>query len=105
VLILNNASCHRSQELKDMCDKAGVVLEFLLLYSPDFNLIKESFLTLKTWVRRNRQLKEGFKDFDDFLKLIIKDFMEKKDARSYFRLVKIGIISEDESESDVSEIK
>jgi transposase len=80
VLILNNTSCHRSQELKDMCDEAGVVLEFLPPYSPDFNLIKESFLALKTWVRRNRQLEEGFKDFSDFLKLTIKDFIKRKDA-------------------------
>ena len=54
VLILDNASCHRSQELKEMCREAGVVLEFLPPYSPDFNPIKESFSALKAWIRRNR---------------------------------------------------
>jgi transposase len=63
-----------------MCNKAGVVLEFLPPYSLDFNPIKELFLALKAWVRRNRQLEEGFKDFNDFLKLAVKDFMEEKDA-------------------------
>jgi hypothetical protein len=44
-------------------------------------------------------------DFNDFLKLAVKDFIEKKDARGYFRSAEIGIISEDEGESDVSKIK
>jgi transposase len=104
VLILNNASCYRSQELKDICNEAKVVLEFLLSYSPDFNLIKESFLILKAWVRKNRQLKEGFEDFGDFLELAIKDFMKKKDARGYFRSAGIGLINEDKDKSEASEI-
>jgi transposase len=102
VLILNNTSCHRSQELKDMCNEVRVVLEFLSPYSPDFNLIKESFLALKAWVRKNHQLKEGFKDFSDFLELAIKDFMKEKDARGYFRSAKIGFISEDKDKSEAS---
>jgi transposase len=100
VLILDNASCYRSQELKDICDEAGVVLEFLPFYSPDFNLIEESFLALKAWVRRNRQLEEGFEDFGDFLELAVKDFMEGKNAHGYFRLAGIGVISEDEDEDE-----
>jgi transposase len=102
VLILNNASCHRSQELKDICNKAGVVLKFLPFYSPDFNLIKESFLVLKAWVRKIRQLEEGFEDFSDFLKLAIKDFIKEKDARGYFRLARIRFISEDKDKSEAS---
>jgi transposase len=103
VLILDNASCHRSQELKDMCNEAGVVLEFLPPYSPDFNPIEESFSALKAWVRRNRQLEEGFEDFGDFLELAVEDFMERKDAHGYFRSAGIGVISEDEDESDADE--
>ena len=30
----------------------GVLLRFLLLYSPNFNLIKESFRDLKVYIRR-----------------------------------------------------
>ena len=47
VLILNNASYYRSQELKDIYEEAGIVFEFLPPYSPDFNPIKESFSALK----------------------------------------------------------
>ena len=104
VLILDNASCHRSQELKDMCEEAGVVLEFLPPYSPDFNPIEESFSALKAWVRRNRQLVDGFQDFGDFLTLGVEEFMEGKDARGYFRSAGIGVESEDEGyETDAEE--
>jgi transposase len=74
VLIMDNTSCHRSQELKDMCDEVGVVLEFLPPYSPDFNPIEESFSALKAWVRKNRPPVEGFEDFGDFLKLAAEEF-------------------------------
>jgi transposase len=47
VLILDNASYHRSQELKDICKEAGIVLKFLPPYSPDFNPIKKLFSALK----------------------------------------------------------
>ena len=81
VLILNNAFCHRSQELKDICEEAGVVLEFLPPYSPDFNPIEESFSALKAWVRRNRQLVDSFEDFGEFLILGVEEFMEGKCQR------------------------
>lgn len=39
VIILDNASIHHNQELKDMCQEAGVLLEYLPPYSPDLNPI------------------------------------------------------------------
>jgi transposase len=71
-----------------------VVLKFLPLYSPDFNPVKELFLILKAWVRRNREIEESFKDFSDFLSLTIEDFIKGKDAQGYFRLCRIGVKSE-----------
>jgi transposase len=47
ILILNNTSYYRSQELKEIYKEAGIVLKFLSPYSLDFNLIKELFLALK----------------------------------------------------------
>lgn len=43
VIVLDNASIYRNQELKDMCEEAGVLLEFLPPYSPDYNPIEKSF--------------------------------------------------------------
>ena len=35
------------QELQEMCDEAGVRLEYVPPYSPDFNPIEEAFAELK----------------------------------------------------------
>jgi transposase len=84
-----------------MCREAGVVLEFLPPYSPDFNPIKESFSALKAWIRRNRQLIDSFEDFSEFLALGVEEFMNRKDARGYFRSAGIGINNrDDESENE-----
>jgi len=37
VLVLDNASIHKKQQLYDLCSEKGVQLEFLPPYSPDFN--------------------------------------------------------------------
>ena len=41
------------QRIKDMCADAGVLLDFLPPYSPDFNPIEEAFAELKIWMRKN----------------------------------------------------
>jgi hypothetical protein len=76
---------------------------FCLLIRQTSIPLKESFLALKAWVRRNHQLKDGFKDFGDFLELTVEDFIEEKDAHGYFRLAGIGVISEDKDKSDADE--
>ncbi|CAB5370653.1 unnamed protein product [Rhizophagus irregularis] len=37
VLVLDNATIHRGQHLKDICEQQEVKLEFLPPYSPDYN--------------------------------------------------------------------
>ena len=37
VLVLDNASIHKGQYLKNICEQQGVRLEFLPSYSPDYN--------------------------------------------------------------------
>ena len=49
----------------------GVILEFLLLYLPDFNPIEVTFKDLKTWIRRNYTLASKFESFDRFLEFVI----------------------------------
>jgi len=44
VIVMDNASWHHSDKIVQMCRDAGVVLEFLPPYSPDFNPIEEFFL-------------------------------------------------------------
>ena len=53
VLVLDNIGTYLSEDLAAMYEEAGVRLEYLPLYSPDYNPIEESFSALKTWMRRN----------------------------------------------------
>lgn len=45
VLIMDNASIHRSDRIEQMCLEAGVKLVYLPPYSPDLNPIEEFFLS------------------------------------------------------------
>ena len=60
VIILDNASIHKSAELHQMYEERGVLLKFLPPYSPDFNPIEYTFKDLKAWIRRNASLAEDF---------------------------------------------
>ena len=53
--------------MKDICADAGVLLDFLPPYSPDFNPIEEAFAELKAWMRKNIQLQDTFDDFEGFI--------------------------------------
>jgi transposase len=63
VLVLDNVDTYLSEDLAAIYKEAGVRLEYLPLYLPDYNPIEESFSTLKSWMRRNRELIPAFKPF------------------------------------------
>jgi transposase len=63
---MDNASFHHTEQITELCSRAGVKLLFLPPYSPDLNLIEEFFAELKAFVRRNWQKHTG-EDFKDFL--------------------------------------
>jgi transposase len=71
VLILDNASIHKSTRLQELCDKHGVLLKFLPPYSPDFNPIEATFNDIKAWIKRNHRLMENFTSFQAFLHFAI----------------------------------
>ena len=52
VIVMDNASWHHSEKIQQMCRDAGVVIEFLPLYSPDFNPIEEHFGVLKKFIKK-----------------------------------------------------
>jgi transposase len=66
-IILDNASIHRSQELKDLCRRHGVELSYLPPYSPDMNPIEKTFSMLKSWIKRNYMLVQEFANFGAFM--------------------------------------
>lgn len=53
VLVMDNASFHHSDGIKQMCLDAGVKLVYLPPYSPDLNPIEEFFAELKCFIGRN----------------------------------------------------
>lgn len=52
VLIMDNASFHRTENIQRMCFDSGVKLIYLPPYSPDLNPIEEFFSELKQFIKR-----------------------------------------------------
>lgn len=88
VLVLDNASFHRSKRVEQMCIDAGVKLVFLPPYSPDLNPIEEFFAELKAFIKRRWSTYEDNPDkgFDVFLDWCIHHIGSKQgSARGHFR--------------------
>lgn len=68
IIVMDNASIHRSTEIGELVAQYGCYLEYLPPYSPDLNPIEQSFGTLKAWTRRHYELSYNFEDFGAFLR-------------------------------------
>jgi transposase len=81
VLVMDNASFHHSERVKQMCSDAGVKLLFLPPYSPDLNPIEEFFAELKAYIKRSWEYYETWPDqgFDAFCKHVL-ILLVRKDA-------------------------
>ncbi|KAF7575084.1 DDE-3 multi-domain protein [Pyrenophora tritici-repentis] len=84
VIVLDNASIHRSERVRVLCQSAGVLLEYLPPYSPDFNPIEKSFKQLKGWMKRNSAQAENFIDFGVFLEYAAQLVCCNINCRSWF---------------------
>jgi transposase len=84
VLVLDNASIHHSAEFKELCREAGVRLEYLPPYSPDFNPIEQTFKALKSWIKKNNQQAALFEDFAYFLEYAVQKVCYR-DATGLYR--------------------
>ena len=54
VLVIDNASIHKVEGIREMVEDRGARLVYLPSYSPDFNPIELAFSTIKQWLRLNR---------------------------------------------------
>ena len=54
VLVIDNASIHKVDGIRDLVEDRGARLLYLPSYSPDFNPIELAFSTIKQWLRSNR---------------------------------------------------
>lgn len=87
VLIMDNARTHHVDGLREMCEDAGIVLEYLSPYSPHLSPIEESFSILKAWIRKYRKFALGFGDelFGLFLHIAVVEADLKVKARDLFK--------------------
>lgn len=53
VVVMDNASFHRTERIEQLCCEAGVKLMYLPPYSPDLNPIEEFFAELKAFIKKN----------------------------------------------------
>ncbi|BCS00026.1 uncharacterized protein AKAW2_50367A [Aspergillus luchuensis] len=88
IIVMDNASIHRSGRIQDMCLKVGVKLIYLPPYSPDLNPIEEFFAELKGFIRQHWQTYEDNRDqgFASFLEWCVdKVGAKEQSARGHFR--------------------
>ena len=93
VLVLDNVNSHLSEDLATMCEEAGVHLEYLPLYLPDYNPIEEGFSTMKKWMQRHRAEAANFENFGEFIGYTLEAFEDRH--LDHFRSCNI-IFEEDE---------
>lgn len=58
IVVMDNASFHKSQHTQDLIEQAGCTVLFLPPYSPDFNKIE------KFWARLKQHLRKALSAFD-----------------------------------------
>ncbi|CEJ62928.1 Putative Transposase [Penicillium brasilianum] len=88
VIVMDNASFHRSDRIEEMCSDAGVKLVYLPPYSPDLNPIEEFFSELKAFIKRNwvhyeEDTKQGFQTFLEWCIEVVGS--RKQSALGHFR--------------------
>ena len=52
VVVMDNASFHRSQKTKELIESVGCKLIFLPPYSPDLNPIEKFWANMKRWIKQ-----------------------------------------------------
>ena len=69
-----------------MCNEAGVRLEYLPPYSPDFNPIEASFHNLKQHIQSQRFDDNSFDTFGDFLHQLVENLVSNsQNAKAHFK--------------------
>ena len=67
----------------------NIILIFIKLYLSNYNLIEEIFMKLKIWIKKNYILTNNYKKFEEFLKIILYQIINKNN--NYFKLYYIMI--------------
>jgi transposase len=65
VIVIDNASFHRSQVIDELVAQAGCEIWYLPPYSPDLNKIERWWSVLKNWMRQRINEFDSFRDCVD----------------------------------------
>ena len=84
VIVLDNASIHRSARVRELFAMYEVRLEYPPPYSPDYNPIEKSFRQLKSWIKRHSDEQNIFDDFYYLLEYAVERVLTEIDCRSWF---------------------
>lgn len=84
ILVLDNCRIHKTLRVLEICQEAGVLLEFLPAYSPIYNPIELDFLVLKAVIKREFSAAGGYPSFNLFLMDIVIKYSGKH-APAQFR--------------------
>ena len=85
VLIMDNASIHRSPTIVQLCKDFGIHLEYLPPYSPDYNPIEKSFKVLKSWMKKHSDEQEEWQQFRSFLEYAVQSACYRVNCRAWYR--------------------
>jgi DDE superfamily endonuclease len=88
VLVMINASFHRTERIEQMCTNAGVKLAYQPSYSPGLNPIEEFFAELKTFIKCDWKMYEEYpeQDFCAFLEWCVDNVGGKENnVKIHFR--------------------
>jgi transposase len=85
VIVLDNASIHRSSRIRQLYKAASIRLEYLPPYSPNYNPIKKSFKQLKGWIKQHADEAEIFNEFRAFIHYSIQQVCYNINCRAWFR--------------------
>ena len=81
IVIMDNLSSHKSNQITQMINKCGAELKYLPAYSPDFNPIEKMWSKLKSILRKLKA--RTTKELDDAIKIGL-DAITPKDAIGWF---------------------
>jgi transposase len=82
IIVLDNASVHRSPQLRELCAMYEVQLEYLPPCLPAYNLIEKSFKQLKSWIKKLADEQIIFDDFYFYLEYAVERVLTNIDRRS-----------------------
>ncbi|KAG9185041.1 hypothetical protein G6011_02988 [Alternaria panax] len=85
VLLMDNASIHRSPTIIQLCRDFGIHLEYLPPYSPDYNPVERSFKVLKSWIKRHLDEQAEWNNFSYFLEYAVQSACYKTNCREWYK--------------------